>query len=154
MTDDGTTLDLRLRPGVLLLQWLTLLHALPAAALPLAGIDGWPALCAAAAIAASWFHVRRHPALGFGPRAITRLILHADGQWALQIGAAPSDAVTPEPLPAELLAGSVLWRRLIVLRFRLPDGRRRDRVLLGGETADEPLARLRARLRSGVTSPS
>ncbi|MFP5304752.1 MAG: hypothetical protein ACLGI7_02875, partial [Gammaproteobacteria bacterium] len=53
-------------------------------ALLLAAQPPWPLMLAlAAGFGGSWLWLRRHPALGFGPRAPTRLVWHAEGGWTL-----------------------------------------------------------------------
>jgi hypothetical protein len=47
---------------------------------------------------------------------------------------------------AELLGSSVVQSWIIVLNFRLRNGRKQARVLLGDELEPEALRRLRARL--------
>jgi hypothetical protein len=52
-----------------------------------------------------------------------------------------------QPHPsAQLLDNSVVHPQLLLLRFRLPDGKTANRLILGDETAAELLRRLRARL--------
>lgn len=133
------TIDLALRPSVRALTWLFWLHA-AVLALALAAVPpGAPMVALAAATGASWFWTRRHPAFGHGPRALSRLTWHADGSW--QVGAAAG-----KPAAAELLGDSLVHDALLVLNFRLEDGRRRSRALLGDEADEETLRRLRARL--------
>ena len=135
----GTTVDLVLQPSVRLLKWVSTLHILPLAALPFAMQPG-PAMWALiAAFGGSWLWLRRHPALGFGRKALLRLVWNADGSWTLH------DA-TGAQHSAELLADSVRHPQLLVLRFRLSDGAVRTRLVAGDETAPEGLRRLRARL--------
>ncbi|MBI2383204.1 MAG: hypothetical protein HYV18_03945 [Gammaproteobacteria bacterium] len=98
------------------------------------------------AVGASWLALRRHPALGFGPRALVRLIWHAQGGWTLHDAAG-------RRFDADLLGHSHRHRRLIVLDFRLRDGTRRTRLLLGDELDAEMLRRLRARLTVPAGQP-
>lgn len=132
------TIDLLLRPSLRALKILFLLHLVPLAALPFAMPSGIPMLLLAGALLASWLYLRRHPAFGFGPRALSRLTWHADGRWTVHAGGAAKDA--------QLLGSSHVHSLLIVLRFREQDGPVRTRALLGDETAPELLQRLRARL--------
>ena len=98
-----------------------------------------PMLALTAVFAGSWAWVRRHAALGLGAHAWTRLIWHAEGGWTLH----RADARLAE---AELLPDSIVRPSVIVLRFRLQDGRSTVRILLGDELPPEALRRLRARL--------
>jgi toxin CptA len=95
----------------------------------------------ASLIALSWVMTRRHAVFGFGPNALSRLTWHAEGEWTLH------DTRGARWDRAELLGSSLVHDRLLVLKFRLPDGERRTRALLGDELDAEPLRRLRARLR-------
>jgi toxin CptA len=71
---------------------------------------------------------------------LTRLIAHAEGDsWTVEDGCGARSE-------AQLLGGSFVHPLLIVLNFRLADGSRRSRALLGDETNPERLRRLRARL--------
>lgn len=134
------TLELAPRPSVRALTILFALHAAVLALLLLALRPGFGMVLLAAAVAGSWFWLRRHPAFGFGPRALARLTWHADGRWSLQeAGGKRHEAV--------LEGSSLVHDRLIVLNFELQGGGRRSRALLGDELEAEPLRRLRARLR-------
>jgi toxin CptA len=138
------TIDLALRPSIRALAWLFWLHAgvlgLALAALP----TGAPMVAMAIAAGASWFWTRRHPAFGHGARAVARLTWHADGSWHVHDAAGRQSA-------AELLGDSLVHDLLLVLNFRLKDGGRRSRALLGDEADEESLRRLRARL--GMARP-
>lgn len=135
----ATTVDLRLQPSVQLLKWISTLHILPLAALPFAMQPG-PAMWALiAAFGGSWLRLRRHPALGFGRKALLRLVWTAEGEWTVHDAAGVQHG-------AELLADSVRHPQLLVLRFRLADGSIRTRLIAGDETAPDALRRLRARL--------
>lgn len=107
---------------------------------------GLPLMLAAVAVGLSWLWLRRHPVFGYGPRALTRLIWHADGAWQLR------DAAGRE-FEATLAGDSHVQRHLLVLRFRLAPWDVRSRVLLGDELPEEQQRRLRARLRGG-TAPA
>jgi toxin CptA len=141
----GATIDLALRPSLRALRWIFFAHVVVLALLPFAIQPGRPMLLLAAALAVSWLWLRRHPALGFGPRALTRITWHAGGDWSLQ------DAVGQKS-DAELLGSSYVHPQLLVLNFRLRDQQRRTRVLLGDECESEQLRRLRARLLTGDMS--
>lgn len=135
----ANTVDLTLQPSVRLLKWVSTLHILPLAALPFAMQPG-PAMWALiAAFGGSWLWLRRHPALGFGKKALLRLVWNADSSWTLH------DAVGTQHM-AELRSDSVRHPQLLVLRFRLADGTTRTRLIAGDETAPDALRRLRARL--------
>jgi len=133
------TIDLALRPSGRALAWLFALHA-GVLALTLAAVPpGAPMVALAAGVAASWFWTRRHPAFGHGPRALARLTWQADGSWRVQDAAGRASE-------AELLGDSLVHDALLVLNFRLKDGVRRSRAVLGDEADEESLRRLRARL--------
>jgi toxin CptA len=140
----GATVDLTLQPSVRGLQALFFLHGIPVAALPFAMAPGVPMVLLLAGFAASWIWLRRHRALGFGPRALTRLVWHATGGWTVY-NAAGTHA------DAELLPNSFRHAAILVLNFRLPDGSKRTRILLGDEAPVEALRRLRARLATQET---
>jgi toxin CptA len=120
---------------------MVLLHAGCLILLLLAEPPTVPMLGLASAIGLSWLWVRRHPALGFGAHAISRLLVQADGRWTLQ-------AVSGEPFEAQLLDQAVVRGPLLVLRLRAADGRVHTRALAGDEAPPEMLRRLRARLSS------
>jgi toxin CptA len=134
------TVDVTLKPSLRALQWLFVLHGVPVAALPFAMDPGVPMIALLAAFAVSWLWLRRHPAFGYGPRALVRLVWHAASEnWTVY---APNGAHTE----ATLLPHSYRHPALLVLNFQFADGRRRTRVLLGDEAEMESLRRLRARL--------
>lgn len=133
-----TTVDLRLRPSMRALQLIFALHVVCIGLLPFAVSAKWPMLVLLAAFALSWFSLRRHPALGFGPRALTRIVWHADGNWSIHCSAGE--------VRAELMRGSLVHHRLLVLCFRDANGHRAARVIVGDEVDAEALRRLRARL--------
>lgn len=137
----ASTVDLALQPSYRGLRAVFLLHLIPLLLLPLA-LRGWPLVLVAGGFALSWLWLRRHPALGLGPAAITRLVWPAEGPWTLyRSGRAP--------VAASLLDSSYLHPRLLVLNFRLDNGSRLTRVLLGDEAPEDLLRRLRARLSAG-----
>ena len=133
------TVELRLQPSHRLLRIAALLHSICLALLVVAEPPAMPMLALAAAIGASWLWLRRHPALGFGPRAITRMIAHADGRWSLQ-------RPDGEPFDAELLDDTVARGPVLVLRFRAVDGATQVRAIGGDEAPAEMLRRLRVRV--------
>jgi toxin CptA len=94
---------------------------------------------AVGAFAVSWLWLRRHPALGFGQRALQRLLWNADGSWLVE------DAEGRKS-EAQLLGSTYVHPRLMVLNFKLNIGSRRTRLILGDEAEPELLRRLRARL--------
>ena len=133
-----TTLDLHPRPSLGALRWLLLLHTLPLAALPFSMQAGPALYVIVAAVGLSWLWLRRHPALGFGADALTRLTWHAEGHWTVHSSAGAFEA--------QLLGNSLRHPRLLVLNFRLKTGARRTRILLGDELDEDGLRRLRVRL--------
>lgn len=137
--DSAPTVDLSPDPGYGALRVLLLVHVIPLAAIPLLlHLSGWLPLLLAVGIGGSWLYVRRRPALGFGPRALTRLTLHGDGSWNVEDEAGRHKA--------ELQRSSVVWGRTVILNFRLANGARRSRILYGDEVNTDALRRLRARL--------
>ena len=133
------TIDLALRPSTRAVVWLFWLHAGVLALAFAAAPPGPPMVAMALAVAASWFWTRRHAVFGHGRRALARLTWHADGTWLLH-------EATGAKLEAELLGDSLVHDALLVLNFRLKDGARRSRAVLGDEADEESLRRLRARL--------
>ena len=133
------TIDFAPRPSQRAVQYLFWLHVVPLA-LMMASLEPgvWMALLAGA-VGASWLWLRRHPAFGYGDRALARLTWHQDGKWT----------VHPEGggmFEAELLGNSLVHARLIVLNFESKRLGKCSRVLLGDELEPELLRRLRARL--------
>lgn len=137
--NSASTIDLSPRPSVGALKWVFALHAVPLCLAMFAMPPGIPAMLVAMGFGISWLWLRRHPALGFGPRALVRMVWHAEGRWTIyNAGGNHADA--------ELMRGSYVHPRLLVLSFRLPSGKRRTRILLGDEVSADLLRRLRARL--------
>ena len=132
------TIDLALKPSLRALAWLFWIHTAVLGLAVFALRSGWPLVAVVAAAAVSWFWTRRHPAFGHGPRALARLTWRADGAWLVHDAAGAHEAA--------LLGDSLVHDRLLVLNFRLKDGARRTRALLGDETDTDGLRRLRARL--------
>src|SRR5579859_6990758 len=137
------TLDLSLKPSAGAVRWLAALHAAAILLTVAADPPRWAGLALTALFIASWANLRRHPALGYGSRALVRLIWHVEGGWTLQDGAGGR-------YDASLDGGSLAQPWLLVLNFRLQSGGRRTRVLLGDELGSELLRRLRARLLAGT----
>jgi toxin CptA len=134
----ASTIDLAPGPSMRAFKLLFWLHAVPIAILPFAMKQGPAMLGLLALIALSWFSLRRHAVFGFGPKALTRLTWHAEGGWTLHDKAGE--------YPAELQGNSFVHTALLVLNFRLKDGGRRTRVLMGDEIDAEQMRQLRARL--------
>lgn len=132
-------IDLKLHHSMRGLQWVFLLHVLPVALLPFALPPGALLAAACGAFAVSWLWLRRHPALGFGKRAIVKILWGADGKWLL------TDAEGRKS-EATLLPSSYVHARLIVLNFKLNSGTKRTRIIIGDEVVQEQLRHLRARL--------
>jgi hypothetical protein len=141
------TLDLHPRPSLRAVQGLLVLHAGAVLLTMLAQPPRWAGLTLAALYALSWLRLRRHAVFGYGPRALVRLILEADGRWRVE------DARGLRA-DARLLPGSVAQSWLIVLNFRLPSGARRTRALVGDELAPDDWRRLHARLRRAPLAAS
>lgn len=141
------TVDLTLRPSVRALQWLFWLHVVPIALLPFALQPGPILWVMLGLFALSWIGLRRHPLFGFGPKALTRLVLHVDNPGATDYGGVWSVyGARGQQASATLLGSSYLHPRLLVLNFLLTTGERRSRAILGDEADPELLRRLRARL--------
>jgi hypothetical protein len=138
-TGSGSTLDLRLRASPRALRWLAALHVVAVLLTIAAKPPTWAGLGLAVLFLASWASLRRHSAFGYGARALVRLLRHPDGSWTVESAA----GVQTE---AELLGDSVVQDWIVVLNFRLKDGRQRSRVLLGDEADEDAFRRLRARL--------
>jgi toxin CptA len=138
-TGFSTTLDLSPRPSLRAVVGLSLLHMAAVGLMVLAHLPKWGSLVMSLLLLASWFTLRRHPAFGYGPKALTHLILHAEGGWTVE-------NARGERFEAELLGSSVAQSWIIVLNFRLKQGGSRSRVLVGDELEADALRRLRARL--------
>lgn len=121
------------------LRWAFGLHALCLVLLMLADPPRTALIGLAALIGLSWLLTRRHPALGFGPKAIQRMVWHPDGRWTLYRGKA-------RPVDAELAPDSIVRGSLLFLRFRIDGASTTSRLILGDELAVESLRQLRARL--------
>lgn len=135
----STSLDLSLRPSVRAVAWVSVLHMAAITLVVLSAPPKWVGLGMALLFLLSWFSLRRHPAFGYGPRALTRLIWHAEGGWTVESARGGRE-------DAELLGGSVVQSWIMVLNFRLKAGGKRTRVLVGDELDADPMRRLRARL--------
>jgi toxin CptA len=138
----NTTLDLSPLPSVRAVVVLSLVHMAAITLIVLARLPKWGALVMALLLLASWLSLRRHAAFGYGPRALHRLILHAEGGWTVE-------STRDGRQDAELLGSSVAQSWIIVLNFKLKQGGTRSRVLAGDELDAEALRRLRARLQAG-----
>ncbi len=138
----STSLDLSPRPSVRAVVSVSLLHMAAITLIVLAHLPKWASLGMALLLLASWLTLRRHAAFGYGPRALRHLILHAEGGWTVE-------SARDGRQDAELLGSSVAQSWIIVLNFKLRQGGRRRRVLVGDELDAEALRRLRARLLAG-----
>lgn len=135
----GAATDLAPRPSVRAIAILFGLHVVVLALALTALRPGGGMAVFAGLVLLSWIATRRHPVFGYGPNALVRLTWHADGTWSVHDRRGAR-------WDAELLPSSLVHDRLLVLNFRLQDGERRTRALLGDELDAEPLRRLRARL--------
>ncbi len=139
----SATIDLRPTHSLRGMQALVVLHVVAIGLAFLAQPPDQLGLLLSGALLLSWFSLRRHPIIGFGPKALTRLTWHADGTaWRLE-------TARGETSDAELLPSSLVYGRVLVLNFKLADGSRRSRALFGDEVDADALRRLRARLLSG-----
>src|ERR1041384_5814639 len=93
----AATIDLTLRPSMRALQWIFVLHVVPVALLPFAMRPGPILAVICGGFARSWLWLRRHPAFGFGKRAIVHVVWGADRKWLL--GDAGGRQSAAEPLP-------------------------------------------------------
>ncbi|HEY1075758.1 MAG TPA: protein YgfX [Fontimonas sp.] len=135
----GTTLDLTLKPSVRAVLWAYGLHVLCLILLLLAQPPTSVMIGFAVAFGLSWFTLRRHPAFGYGPKALQRIVWHADGSWTLHRGSG-------QTAEAQLDPGSIVRGPLLLLRFRIEGAPRTARLITGDETDAEALRQLRARL--------
>ena len=135
----AATIDLAPRASVRAVAVLFGLHVV-VLALTLAALrPGGGMAVIAGLVLLSWIATRRHPVFGYGPNALVRLTWHDDGKWSVHDRRGAR-------WDAELLPSSLVHERLLVLNFRLQDGVRRTRALLGDELDPEQFRRLRARL--------
>lgn len=144
--NSGVTADIPLRPSVRGLTLLSMLHAAVLVLLLFSMPEGEGLVVVALLVGLSWVLMRRHPALGFGKRALRRVVAHADGRWHVDQG---SGLVSATLHPMSAVGG-----RIPVLRFRLPEGRSAVRVLLGDECTAEQYRQLRAELAAARSTPS
>lgn len=139
----SATIDLRLRSSLRGMQLIVGLHVLAASLAMVAQPPDHLGLLLSGLLLISWFSLRRHPVIGFGKQALTRLTWHADSpKWSVETPAGTS-------CDATLLPSTLVTRFVLVLNFTLADGSRRSRALFGDETDPELLRRLRARLKAG-----
>ena len=129
-----------------------LLHVVPLVLLPLAVPPGVPMLLLAGGFALSWWWLRRHPALGFGPRALVHMTWHVDGGFTLHTADGGRFAATLRP-------DSSRWPNLLILRFDIDPssvtrplaGRRTlTRLVSAADAEAVPLWHLRARLAASL----
>jgi hypothetical protein len=138
---EAPPIDLLRRPSRELAAWTFLIHAAALGALAAVRLPDWAVAGLAAAVLVSAITISRQHVTLRAARAVTRLVWTRDGEWLL------SDA-GGRALPADLQPGAFVTLRLVVLNFRLGDGRR-STVLLTRDNCDAvQLRRLRARLRS------
>ena len=142
--DSEPTLDVTLRPSRRALNWVYLLHFVPLLLLAVSMRGGATMMLIAAAFAVSWWWLRRHAVIGFGPRAIVRLVWQPTTGWQIHDASGRAQR-------AALIKSSTVGRSIIVMNFKPKGSPMRTRALFGGELADEPLRKLRARLLA--TSP-
>ena len=136
---EQAAIDLVLRPSAAAHRALFWVHVVPLVILPFGvASTGW-LLAIAVGIGGSWLWCRRHRAFGYGRGAICRVAAHLDGRWTIS-------GDSGAPVEAELLGGSVIAGRFLILNFRLPSGQRRSRVLFGDESSEDGLRRLRVRV--------
>lgn len=143
----SATIDLRPRSSFKGLQGLVMVHIFAAGLVFLAKPPDAIGIAMSGLLMLSWFSLRRHPLLGFGKKALTRLTWHAaDGEgaakWTVENGNGAS-------FEAKLLPSTIVKSQLMLLNFEFANGHRRSRALFGDEADPELLRRLRARLLSG-----
>ena len=137
--NSAVTVELRLVPSLRALKIISTLHILPLAALPFAMQPGPALWVLIAAFGGSWFWLRRHAAFGFGPKALVRLIWHADDRWTVHEASGAQHAAT-------LRGDSTRHPQGLILRYDLQGGGTRTRVIAGDEVDADSLRRLKARL--------
>lgn len=143
-TSFDATIDLRPRPATGAVRGLLAFYVLAAGLLLAAEPPQTLGLVLSCGLLLSWFGLRRHPALGFGPRALTRLIWHGgSARWSLESGLG-----TGTRIEATLAPSTLVTRHLLLLNFRFADGRRRSRALFGSDVDPDSFRRLQARLRN------
>ncbi len=135
----ASTLDVKLRPSRRALQWIYLMHFVPLVVLAFSMRANATTMLIAAGFAVSWWWLRKHPAFGFGRKAITRLVWQPTTGWQLHDASGRAQR-------AVLHKCTTIGRNIIVMNFKPQGALMRARVLVGGELADEPLRQLRARL--------
>ncbi|QHS09353.1 protein YgfX [Sinimarinibacterium sp. NLF-5-8] len=136
------TLDVRFRPSMRAMHGAFALHAVCLLLLLLADPPKPALLTLGAAMGLSWLWVRRHPALGFGARAIEGVIAHDDGHWTLLFAQQQSIE------RAQLLGDSRVKAGWLVLRFKTPQMRTLTRIIHQSELAPDAARQLRAWLFS------
>lgn len=134
------TIDLRLAASMRGFRIVFWLHVIPLIAVSFAMPAGWTMMGVGFGFAASWLWLRRHAAIGFGPRAIVHLLGLDDGRWVIATALGQREE-------ARLLPASVMQPGLIVLLFQTESGRICTRLILGDEADRNGLRRLRARLK-------
>ena len=144
--DFESTLDVTLRPSRRALNWVYLLHFVPLLLMAVSMRGGPTMMLLAAAFAVSWWWMRRHAVLGFGRRAIVRLVWQPTSGWQIHDASGWTQR-------AALIKSSTVGRDIIVMNFKPKGSPMRTRALFGGELAEEPLRRLRARLLSSPSKP-
>lgn len=133
------TVDVSPRPSMRAFRWMFFLHTGLLLLVAFALQPGVIFFVLITLLALSWLGLRRHAVFGFGPRAVVRMIWHADGHWTLH-------QANGQSFDVELLPDSIVHASLLVLNFKPKAGGRKTRILLGDELAEEPMRRLRARL--------
>ena len=133
------TVDVSPRPSMRAFRWMFFLHTGLLLLVAFALQPGAIFYALITLLALSWLGLRRHAVFGFGPRAIIRMVWHAEGRWTLY-------EANGQSFDAELRPDSIVHASLLVLNFKPKTGGRKTRILLGDELAEEPMRRLRARL--------
>lgn len=129
---------LELRPSRLLVVALGIVHAAAGVAVFLADVPAWVKLGLIAAVGASLARAGLRHGWSRGRDFIARIEL-VDGRWRLETGAGAVGRAD--------LSGGYAHPGIVILNFRLEDGRRRSLALLPDSADAESLRRLRVWLR-------
>lgn len=143
----GDTIEFEPGPSARAVIALFWVHTLPLALVLATPLQGPVMAGLALVVGGSWLWLRRHPAFGFGPRALVKLRWAAEGEWTLA-------AARGERLLGRLSGSSVVLGPVLILNFDIDGGGRRTRILMGDETPPEIQQRLRARLSVAASNPA
>lgn len=135
----GSTVELHLKPSLAVIQLFSSLHIAVLMALLLLNPTKLLMAISVLGVGLSWWFFRCNPALGFGARAIHRVIWHPDGSFTLATSSGRQVSATLQP-------SSIVTAVFMVLRFKISAGKAVDRVIFAKELDAETLRQLRGRL--------